>query len=313
VNLPGGTSIVYSYDHQGKRIGKTAGGATVDYYLDGDYVIMEAQGASVMVYYTQVQGLISQRRGSSSYFYHYDGLGSTKALTDVNQNIQASYIYDAWGNILQTNGTVINPYIYVGELGYYADGDASMYLLTQRWYNPIVGRFVVRDFIRERGKNLYAFALSDPVALVDPSGLEEKCPGLDQLSKKAKECFYECTYIGWAHGRPYFYFDLSCLKKCLEKKMDSLLAEFMCCAWWTYMYGGEGPSKDAWVVHPCSETNYPGAEQMDCERCCDFQTCLCQVKDFASPEIQLSQCGIFRKGCYFSCADKNCPKYFHFR
>jgi len=69
VNLPGGTSIVYSYDHEGKRISKTAGGATVDYYFDGDYVIMKIEGASVMAYYTQVQGLMSQRRGSSSYFY----------------------------------------------------------------------------------------------------------------------------------------------------------------------------------------------------------------------------------------------------
>jgi len=98
----------------------------------------------MMAYYIQGQGSISQRRGSSSYFYHYDGLGSAKALTDANQNVQASYIYDAWGNVLQTNGTIVNPYLYVGELSYYADGDAGMYLLTQRWYNPVVGRFVAR-------------------------------------------------------------------------------------------------------------------------------------------------------------------------
>ncbi|MBC7327958.1 hypothetical protein H5T87_07575, partial [bacterium] len=102
----------------GKRIGKTAGGITTDYYFDGDDLIIEAQGTNILAYYTQGQGLISQRRGSSSYFYHYDGLGSTKALSDANQNIQSSYKYDAWGNILQSSGTITNPYLYVGELGY---------------------------------------------------------------------------------------------------------------------------------------------------------------------------------------------------
>ncbi|MEM0010660.1 MAG: RHS repeat-associated core domain-containing protein [Candidatus Bathyarchaeia archaeon] len=122
-----------------------------------------------MAYYTQGQGLISQRRGSASYFYHYDGLGSTKALTDSNQNIQASYKYDAWGNILQTSGTVTNPYLYVGELGYYPDGDAGMYLLTQRWYNSVVGRFVVRDFF-EVEPDFYRYCGHNPTNYVDPEG-----------------------------------------------------------------------------------------------------------------------------------------------
>jgi len=88
--------------------------------------------------------LFPKSQNSSSHFYTYDGLGSTKALTEANQNIQSSTIYDAWGNILQSSGTITNPYLYVGELGYYGDGDAGMYLLTQRWYNPLIARFVVR-------------------------------------------------------------------------------------------------------------------------------------------------------------------------
>ena len=87
-------------------------------------------------------------QNSSSHFYTYDGLGSTKALTDANQNIQNTTKYDAWGNILQSSGTITNPYLYVGELGYYGDGDAGMYLLTQRWYNPLIGRFVVRTSLQ---------------------------------------------------------------------------------------------------------------------------------------------------------------------
>ena len=168
VNLPNGSTIVYSYDHSGKRIAKTAGGTTIDYYFDGDDLITEAQGASILAYYTQGQGLISQRRNNASYFYHYDGLGSTKALTDANQNIQNTTKYDAWGNILQSSGTITNPYLYVGELGYYGDGDAGMYLLTQRWYNPVIGRFVVRDPLNELAHYLYV--TENPLNRRDPEG-----------------------------------------------------------------------------------------------------------------------------------------------
>jgi RHS repeat-associated protein len=179
VNLPNGSSIVYSYDHSGKRIAKTAGGTTIDYYFDGDDLIAEAQGSSILAYYTQGSGLISQRRNNASYFYHYDGLGSTKALTDANQNIQNTTKYDAWGNILQSSGTTTNPYLYVGELGYYGDGDAGMYLLTQRWYNPVVGRFVSGDPLDNLNtlKN-YVYCLGNPILFVDPLGLKECGPWL---------------------------------------------------------------------------------------------------------------------------------------
>jgi len=189
---------------------QAAEGTTIDYYFDGDYVIIEAEGVSMMAYYTQGQGLMSQRQGSSSYFYHYDGLGSTKALTDASQNTQASYNYDAWGSILQTNGTIINPYLYVGELGYYADGDSGMYLLTQRWYNPVVGRFVARDPIRGNFSYSYIYAENRPLIEVDPSGLiclhigggcigndchgRPECPPSDETKKTWASNFKEVVH-----------------------------------------------------------------------------------------------------------------------
>ncbi|MBC7328195.1 transglycosylase SLT domain-containing protein, partial [bacterium] len=143
-------------------------------------------------YYTQGQGLISQRRNNASYFYHYDGLGSTKALTDVNQNIQSSYKYDAWGNILQSSGTITNLYLSVGELGYYRNGDSGMYLLTQRLYNSVIGRFTspgpvfaVKDFL---------YCEDDPVNEIDPLGLvsnkpkPKPTPTIPEPSKDWKDC-----------------------------------------------------------------------------------------------------------------------------
>jgi RHS repeat-associated protein len=142
-------------------------------------IATEVQGSSILAYYTQGKALLSQRRNNTSYFYHYDGLGSTKALTDANQNIQNTTKYDAWGNILQSSGTITNPYLYVGELGYYGDGDAGMYLLTQRWYNPVIGRFMIKDPLGEKEEIIsfkrevvpYLYTKNNPLNAVDPDGL----------------------------------------------------------------------------------------------------------------------------------------------
>ena len=167
----------------------------INTYLDIEGFIIKAQVASILAYYTQGQGLLSQRRNNASYFYHYDGLGSTKALTDANQNIQNTTKYDAWGNILQSSGTITNPYLYVGELGYYGDGDAGMYLLTQRWYNPLIGRFVVRDPRWRKGVswnsvNLFLYCQGNPVINVDPHGYASN---RDSIS--FNECVAECQAL----------------------------------------------------------------------------------------------------------------------
>jgi RHS repeat-associated protein len=193
-----------------------------------DDLITEAQGANFLVYYTQGQGLLSQRRNNASYFYHYDGLGSTKVLTDANQNIQNTTKYDAWGNILQASGTITNPYLYVGELGYYGDGDAGMYLLTQRWYNPLIGRFVVRDPLRSKKNfsstylNLYWYADCNPINGRDPLGLftSEQCyewylECIRGAAEDVRECILDVMGHGWIPGLETVECTLTCGVACI--------------------------------------------------------------------------------------------------
>ena len=178
------------------------------------------------VYYTQGQGLISQRRNNASYFYHYDGLGSTKALTDANQNIQNTTKYDAWGNILQSSGTITNPYLYVGELGYYGDGDAGMYLLTQRWYNPVVGGFVVKDPMNKgpkvKSQKEYMYAHNNPILFVDPLGLFDWCwkRGCHRIYDGRLKC-KSCIGLG-CRGKP------ECPPRDLDKIIQSYISDTIC-------------------------------------------------------------------------------------
>jgi len=256
----------------------------------------------MMAYFKQ--GLISQRRGSSFYFYHYDGLGSTKALTDANQNSQASYIYDAWGNVLQSSGTIINPYLYVGELGYYADGNASMYLLTQRWYNPVVGRFNRPDKIKgSETSNLYLYVEDDPLGYVDPSGLQ-RCPSWSELPKDMKntvpKCFEQSFKTGWVwvpqggYWTPYYYFDYEGFKGCLKGKVKDTALDWACC-WW---YSGTHDNPYPWNMHPCSPQWY-GREAVHCQSCCDFKHCKCLLSSKSTGSA--AACKLKLDKCYTSC------------
>lgn len=83
-------------------------------------------------------------RGTSTYFYHYNGHGDVIALTDATGAIVAEYDYDAYGLPVTTGleGTVVNPFRYAG---YYWDDETSFYYLNARYYWPNVGRFISRD------------------------------------------------------------------------------------------------------------------------------------------------------------------------
>ena len=102
--------------------------------------------------------------------YHYDRLGSVRFMSDEGGNVVQEYVYDAWGNLVSSSGSVSQPYEFVGREGYYREGE--LYLLGQRWYDSSAGRFISRDQIGEKGGvNLYVYANNSPVILIDPHGL----------------------------------------------------------------------------------------------------------------------------------------------
>jgi hypothetical protein len=72
-----------------------------------------------------VLGLISTNREGTKRYFHFDGLGSTWALTDENENVTDNYSYSAFGvtvSATSTNGPSTNPMRFGGRWGYYDDG-----------------------------------------------------------------------------------------------------------------------------------------------------------------------------------------------
>ena len=106
------------------------------------------------------------------YFYHYDGLGSTVAITDSNGDVVNTYAYSPYG-LVGGQETIPNPFKYVGRFGVMDEGN-GLYFMRARYYDPEVGRFINKDPIGFLGGlNLYAYVGNNALNLVDPLGLTD--------------------------------------------------------------------------------------------------------------------------------------------
>lgn len=72
-------------------------------------VLMETNNVgTIQATYTYGQGLISMRRNGTDVYYHSDGLGSVKQLTDSGGIVTANYTYDSFGNSVGSVSSVAN-------------------------------------------------------------------------------------------------------------------------------------------------------------------------------------------------------------
>ncbi|MCK4752946.1 MAG: RHS repeat-associated core domain-containing protein [Planctomycetes bacterium] len=107
--------------------------------------------------------------GNKVYYYHFDGLGSVIALSDVNSEIVERYSYDIFGEPNRTSD-VNNPYLFTGRR---YDGEAGLYYYRARHYDPNIGRFLQTDPIGyDDGMNIYAYVGNNSINYIDPYGLE---------------------------------------------------------------------------------------------------------------------------------------------
>ena len=176
--------VTYRYDATGIRMSETAAGLTTHYLVDPnrDYaqVVEESfdLNAFAEVRYTYGDDLIGQHRRidpttTQTRTFHYDGLGSTRFLTDTTGATTDTYAFRAFGGLEGSTGITLNDYLYTGEQ---YDPNLGFYYLRARYYNPAIGRFPTMDTFQGRMRepitlHKYLYVHANPADLVDPSGL----------------------------------------------------------------------------------------------------------------------------------------------
>ena len=167
-----GTTATFLYNADGLRIRKTVGSTVTNYTLHGKNIVHMTQGSNTLHFWYDAQNrpAIVQFNGTK-YGYIHNLQGDVIGLIDSNGTEVVKYVYDAWGKILSTTGSLastlgaIQPFRY---RSYVFDQETGLYYLRSRYYNPTWQRFVNSDTIL--CENTFYYCCDDPVNLVDKNG-----------------------------------------------------------------------------------------------------------------------------------------------
>ena len=114
--------------------------------------------------------------GTSETFYFDRNIkGDVIGIYNASGTQIAKYSYDSWGKVLSVTGNTTlgnaNPFRY---RGYYYDTETGFYYLGSRYYDPVVGRWMVTDPLQEKYASVspYCYVISNPIKFIDPTGLE---------------------------------------------------------------------------------------------------------------------------------------------
>jgi len=157
------------YDGEGLRAGLTENGKKTTFLFHNGEILTECEGESAPIRrYVRGLGLSHVQTEDGVYHaYYQDEQGSTAYITGNNGNVENCYLYDSFGNVMESRESIANRILYTGQQ---YDQETGQYYLRARYYNPVIGRFTQEDTYRGDGLNLYAYCGNNPVMYYDPSG-----------------------------------------------------------------------------------------------------------------------------------------------
>ena len=176
---------VYKYNYAGIRKSKLVNGVETNYYLEGTSIIFEKRNNDVIYYIrNNLDSLIGFKYNNDIYYYIKNLQNDIIGILDSNYNLVVKYRYDSWGKILaitDVNDNNITDQNHIGHINpfryrsYYYDNETNLYYLNNRYYSPILRRFLNSDNIIGSNENimsynLYSYCNNNPISQFDFNG-----------------------------------------------------------------------------------------------------------------------------------------------
>jgi RHS repeat-associated protein len=118
-----------------------------------------------------VGGLLMASISGTNCFATYDGNGNITSLINASdKSLAARYEYSPYGELLRETGLLAhqNPLRFSTK---YWDEESGLVYYNYRYYNPVVGKWISRDPLEEKGGlNLLAFVVNNPITTIDTNG-----------------------------------------------------------------------------------------------------------------------------------------------
>ena len=174
-----GTTISFSYNDAGLRTEKTVNGSTRRYIWNSAQLMADVGAADAFYFHYSSGGELigytyKTAEAETECILVKNQQGDVERVISADGTILAAYTYDAWGNVLTSEGSLAaaNPIRY---RGYYFDAETGLYYLQSRYYDPEIGRWINADNQLSTGSdltglNLFAYCGNDPINRIDPIG-----------------------------------------------------------------------------------------------------------------------------------------------
>lgn len=196
--IDSGSTGTFIYDSAGRRATKVISGSSTSFLYDLANPVQELSGTTptANLLTGELDEFFTRTDTIGKVSFLTDAMGGIAALTDMTGTFQTQYIFDPFGNTVQSGNSNTNSLEYTGRE---SDG-TGLYYYRARYYNPATGRFVSEDPIgfASGQTNLYAYVHDDPINRYDPFGLT------DYNEQQTLELFLQPAYndatAGYFHG-----------------------------------------------------------------------------------------------------------------
>jgi len=197
------TAITCRYDFMGRRVEKVVNGETNSFLYDNWNLVYETDGTTTIQYTWGIDiggsmegaggigGLLSvteiTESQTNTYYPAYDGNGNITEYVDENGAMVAHYEYGVFGRIVTSSGDKKDDFHFRFSTKYF-DQETGLCYYGYRYYNPVLGRWLSRDPIGERGGvNRYAFIENKSIGTWDYLGLNGCSDVVDDFLRRNKE------------------------------------------------------------------------------------------------------------------------------